>query len=376
MENYITCTICDCEMDRTFDGAIVSNIVYCIKNGTFSSAKEWICEHVDYGMVQFYTGSAFALCDGTIISGGTCDDTKWGCFSLKTGEIIVSPEYDYAAPFYGERALVKKNGKYGYIDYNGNVIIDLIWDEIHSGREYYFMSNDPTVFDINLYLVRKDSKWGFIDYKGEVVISIIFNYASAFMYNRAQVKINNKWGYINVSGELVIKAKYDEAYRFQLIGKDKHKQYYAAIIKKDDKYGFIDETGKYIINPILEEVFKFWDIGYACVKDCNKWGIINKSGEFIIPCCLEDIGEMYGCVGKDVYYANRRRIGNLQQTLGSRSIDDTYFTIKLDGKWGVMDSKFNIIMPDINNRFVEFKGKKIYIKNGDVTSIRKINPKD
>ena len=54
-------------------------------------------------------------------------------------------------------------------------------------------------------------------------------------------------------------------------------------------------------------------------------------------------------------------------TLNTLNIDDVYFTIELDGKWGIMDSNFNIVMPDMNSPFVEFRGKKIRIKNGNVT---------
>jgi len=37
-----------------------------------------------------------------------------------------------------------------------------------------------------------------------------------------------------------------------------------------------------------------------------------------------------------------------------------------------MDLNFNMIIPDSNKRFVEWKGKRIYIKDGNVTSIRKM----
>lgn len=40
-----------------------------------------------------------------------------------------------------------------------------------------------------------------------------------------------------------------------------------------------------------------------------------------------------------------------------------------------MDTHFNIIMLEKNNNFVVFKGKKIYIRDGDVKSIRKIQIK-
>lgn len=54
--------------------------------------------------------------------------------------------------------LHKKDGKYGYVDKNGIVIVDYIYDDATEQNKYGYAS------------VKKDGKWGAIDYKGKTVV--------------------------------------------------------------------------------------------------------------------------------------------------------------------------------------------------------------
>jgi|GEM_PF-902155 len=373
VERLITCTIYDCEFDCYVNGVIDSNIVYAIANdGSYEPAKDAICEYADYGMVQFYIGNYYEYLD---ISDKD-NNAIWGYFHYKTGEIVIQPEYEYAGAFYGDRACIIKNGKIGYIDYTGNIVIDIIWDEIKCGKPHWKFQNGEHIAEEEQWLVRKDDKWGYINRDGKIIIPLDFDYATLFHENRAEVKIGKKFGCINVNGDIVIKPVYDEIEEFKFVGKDDIKSYYAARVKNDGKYGFINEDGKHIIECLFEEAFEFWDIGYAGVKFIDKWSIIDKNGNFVAYDKFEDIGQLYGVL--DVIYAKKmwgtNKEGYYQHTLGSYNISDVYFTVKVDNKWGISDSNFNIIMPELNNQYIKLKGKKLYIKNGDVTSIKKIKP--
>ena len=52
----------------------------------------------------------------------------------------------------------KKDGKYGFVDKNGNVVVDYLYDDVTSQNSYGFAG------------IKKDGKWGSIDNKGNVVI--------------------------------------------------------------------------------------------------------------------------------------------------------------------------------------------------------------
>ena len=59
--------------------------------------------------------------------------------------------------------LSKKDGKYGYVDKNGKVIVDYIYDDAMEQNDYGFSA------------VKKDGKWGSIDSKGNVIQEPIYN---------------------------------------------------------------------------------------------------------------------------------------------------------------------------------------------------------
>lgn len=140
MERVQSCTIYDCEFDIFLEGVIEKNNIYVInENGNKTLVKDSVCEHVDYGMVQFFIG--YINC-GNKSKKGTA---KWGYFNILTSEIVVPPTYEEAHPFYGNRAKVKKDDKYGLIDPNGNIVVQCIWDDIR-------------ICEKDIYAVRKDDK--------------------------------------------------------------------------------------------------------------------------------------------------------------------------------------------------------------------------
>ena len=92
-----------------------------------------------------------------------------GYFKLRQGE-----EYKYYNLKFEEKNvtdilnfntlfLSKKDGKYGFINKNGEVIIDYQYDDATEQNEYGFAG------------IKKDGKWGSINSKGEVVIEPTYN---------------------------------------------------------------------------------------------------------------------------------------------------------------------------------------------------------
>ena len=59
--------------------------------------------------------------------------------------------------------LSKKDGKYGYVDKDGKVIVDYIYDDATQQNEYGYVA------------VKKDEKWGSIDSKGNIVQEPTYN---------------------------------------------------------------------------------------------------------------------------------------------------------------------------------------------------------
>ncbi len=67
--------------------------------------------------------------------------------------------------------LSKQNGKYGFIDKNGNVVVDYIYDDATEQNEFGYVS------------VKKDGLWGCIDKNGKIICETKYNLESNFLIN-------------------------------------------------------------------------------------------------------------------------------------------------------------------------------------------------
>ena len=193
--------------------------------------------------------------------------------------------------FVGEKSntqiqVVRHKDKYGFIK-NGDIIVPIEYDEV--GYNYDWQNNKNGNDDIRwdysvLMSVSKNGKWGFINKNGEIIIPFRFDSTRGFRDKAglAQVSINGKFGYISLSGEEVIPIKYEFA--------DDFENGLAGIVS-NGKVGFIDVKGNLIIPCVYELEYSSdgdgkklsWNDfsygGVALVKQNNKWGIINKKGE-------------------------------------------------------------------------------------------------
>lgn len=97
-------------------------------------------------------------------------------------------------------------------------------------------------FSEGLAAVKKDGKWGFIDADNDVVIGFQYDYARNFTDNRAIVQQGEFYGVINTAGAYVIPACYYDLIPYELEGK----RYY---ISRDSTFyqGIIDTTGKDVL---------------------------------------------------------------------------------------------------------------------------------
>ncbi len=185
------------------------------------------------------------------------------CLNIDTDKLFafkINPIYEEVKGFNSFLAGVKLNGKWGFINQEGKMIIEPQYEDVKS-------------FYINLAAVKLNGKWGFINKKGEKVID--FKYDDAFSFtplssieNTAAVKLGKKWGFIDEEGKTKINFKYDEAYPF-LEGR--------ALVKKSNKWYAIDKDDK-IITQLKYEDIKIFEGGIFVVKQNGKWGIL-KGGD-------------------------------------------------------------------------------------------------
>lgn len=100
------------------------------------------------------------------------------------------------------RAFVNSGSGYQMINEKGKVVSEDIFEDAIP-----FVTNQPTA-------VKKDGKWGFVDADGKMVIEPEYEEAGAFSNNLAPVKTTQGWGYINRENVLVIPDEFMGAKSF------------------------------------------------------------------------------------------------------------------------------------------------------------------
>lgn len=233
---------------------------------------------------------------------------------------------DMAEKFYP----VKKNGKYAFIDKQGNLITKFDFDfanmfgGIKVKEEFGYMDGKGTIhispnyryeygfggFNDGLAIVEVDGKFGFINSENDIVIEPKYYRVNEFHNGIALVQDNMLTSayFINTSGKTILNnrefgvSEYNEG----LIN-------CKSLIEK--KWGFVDMDNNFIIPPIYDYTSSFHE-GLAAViptligKKANKkqlFGFVNRNNEVLIPpnfnianghfseglCCIWDNGNGY-----------------------------------------------------------------------------------
>ena len=130
------------------------------------------------------------------------------------------------------------NGKFIVIDNSGCYFMNLKGEKTGETYEALFPSDDE-----DIYTVYKDSKYGIINTNGDIIIEIKYKLLSTadnglicFVDKGKSGKL--EYGYMNLSGEVVSPPQYNAVNHFE------NKR---AIVRKGDKYGCIDTLGREIL---------------------------------------------------------------------------------------------------------------------------------
>jgi hypothetical protein len=215
------------------------------------------------------------------------------------GNILIEPKYKEAMIFYEGLAYVSNGKKFGFINIKGDTVIPFIYDDVFLG-----FSNGLSDVTIN-------DSCGYIDKSGKVVIPFIYETCYPFLSDIASVEtfsgetliINKKgetcaydierykskrlWalntypgsfttetgqGRINMKGDTIVPPAYD------VTGNLSDHMY---IVKSKGKWGAYNDKGKLIVEPKFDEI-RHYNEGLANFKLNKKWGFVDKKGRIII----------------------------------------------------------------------------------------------
>lgn len=195
--------------------------------------------------------AAFSIGNDTIES--------WGFVNVK-GEKVIQPQYAKVDYFFeGKCAVQNREGKWGYIDKSGKLIIDYKFDvalEFENGKAVVYI----------------EDKAGVINSKGEYLIKPQYDYILNDGENFI-IEKDYQHGWCDKNGKISIKPSFKSASGFN--GSD------LAAIQNEKGYGYINKNGKLVIDTKFEIATSFFG-DFAIVKSGGKYGLIDKNGEFIM----------------------------------------------------------------------------------------------
>jgi hypothetical protein len=144
----------------------------------------------------------------------------------------------------------------------GLAVIAVVWAMI----DY---TDTPKEFHEGLAAVEKDGKWGYVDTLGTLVVPFQYDSVGHFSGGVSVVRISHKIGTIDKTGKTIIAVQYDSIGNFV----DS-----MAIVVNDGKHGFVDMTGKEVIPLLYDNAEPFAD-GWAQVILNSDTLKIDKKGD-------------------------------------------------------------------------------------------------
>lgn len=282
-------------------------------------------------------------------------DGKYGYMNNK-GKMIIPPQYDDGFDFDEGVATVQINDKWGVINIKGEIIIPAKYAE-------------PVRFSEKLAEVIINGKWGYINKCGEMIIPAQYNNAKSFSEGLAGVEINGKWGYIIKSGEMIIPAQYEDANSFSegLAG-----------VKIDCSWGcvwgYIKKNGEIVIPPKYTECGVFHE-GIVEVENSNGWVLIDKNDNILTSLAYKSIGPFFDGLamvseyrGYDNTYGYVNGQGKLTIPRKYRKANDFsegLAAVNENGYWGFINKEGIMVIPAQYNFATDFsEGLAAVNKNG------------
>lgn len=268
---------------------------------------------------------------------------KWGYIN-KNGQIVIEPQFSDGREFSEGLAAIAfgeyPHKKHGYINAAGQLVIEAAFEDAYS-------------FSEGLALICLKGKYGFIDTNGKIVIDPQFGFSQSFSEGFAQVTsqtmrigsirlTTTKTFYIDKKGNRLGEMTFNDGRSFS--GG-------CASVSIHGKSGSIDKTGEFIIEPRYDWIESFSE-GLAATKIGDKWGYIDKSGEFVISPqydAADPFSEGLAAVkinnrfrfidktGKEVIQTPFRFVGEFSE--GRAKVQDD------NGYYGYIDKQGDVIIP-------------------------------
>ena len=183
---------------------------------------------------------------------------------------LITPDDSLLLPFFVDRigmlsenrAIIEKEGSYGYIDGKGTIVIPI---KLNIYPNYFQFAQ----FNNGHARVSRLGKYALLDSLGENVLPAIFTNIGSFGPLIAVTK-GDKWGYVDASTRLVIRYIYDYAYDF-VNG--------VAVVTREGNNGLIDLKGDIVLPISFSSIRRLGDSLLVVTNEEQLFALYNLKGE-------------------------------------------------------------------------------------------------
>lgn len=280
---------------------------------------------------------------------------KWGVID-QTGKIVIEPTYDemitipssktdlficmydvdYTNDTYKTKVIDSKNKQ----KFTGYELVEVVENKD---------SNNILWYEGEVLRVKKDEKYGLINYDGKEILKPEYDSIEALegVKNSLVIKKEEKVGLCDNKGNIIIEPEYKE---IKAIGDDYKNGY--IVINNDNKYGLIDFTRQVILETKYEEIKTVSSTNNIyVVKENGKLKAINKDLETLVENKFDDVKQIHG--GNLVFVKNKKYgIINTEGQITTKAeydnidhIFDEYYIAKKSDKYGIIDVNNEKILP-------------------------------
>lgn len=258
---------------------------------------------------------------------------------LKYSHKVVSGGYEDVALYSNGFCAVSNKERWGFVDAYGQVRIGVQYLSVSNYTQYnvasvvnqeeaaYYIDNagekvlvaKGNIKSLGAYVgnvivaKRDDDKYVYVNTKLETIFGE-YDYASAMNSGVAAVKKDGKWHLINEQGAKIGNDTYlDVKVDANNIAYNNGR---AFVSKTEGKYILVDGSGKQVGNLVFQDAEPFMGGDWAAVKLNDKWQFIDINGKLV----------------SDKTYAE------------ARSASNGMAAVCIDGLWGFVDEKENVVI--------------------------------
>lgn len=236
-------------------------------------------------------------------------------------------------------------------------------------------NNKNIVYEDNVLKVRKDGKYGLIDFSGKEILQAQYDEISVLqgVQNSIIVKKDDKLGLVDTKGNLIIDVEYS-----QISGIENDYKNGYIVKNSDEKYGLIDFNKVKILDTKYEEIKPVKSNDIYVVKEDGKLKVIKADGQTVIENKFDDVKQINN---EQIVYVKNNRYG-IMNTNGESIVKNTYddlkyifgnyYIAKKSEKYGVINTENTVIVPLENVEVSYVKQANLVLVNKDEESQTKV----